>query len=75
MDTARCFRCGFTMRGRFVKGPPAACPACGFTRSAEVLARINAEKADAVAYAQKGFWGRLAHRVRRALKPKPEPIV
>ena len=75
MDTARCFRCGFTMRGAFRKGPPKACPACGFSRSGEVLARINAEKADAVAYAKRGFWGRLAHRVRRAVRPKPAPIV
>ena len=63
------------MRGTFRKGPPKACPACGFTRSAEVLARINAEKADAVAYAKKGFWGRLLHRLRRAVRPKPEAIV
>ncbi len=75
MDTARCYKCGFTMRGTFRKGPPKACPACGFTRSAEVLARINAEKADAVAYAKKGFWGRLMHRLRRAVRPKPVPIV
>ena len=63
------------MRGTFRKGPPKACPACGFTRSAEVLARINEEKADAVAYAKKGFWGRLLHRLRRAVRPKPEAIV
>ena len=63
------------MRGTFRKGPPKACPACGFTRSAEVKAQLEAHRAEAVAYAKKGFWGRLMHRVRRAVRPKPAPIV
>lgn len=37
MKNARCMRCGFTMRGRFTKGPPKSCPVCGFDKSQEIL--------------------------------------
>lgn len=75
METARCLRCGFTIRGVWRKGPPKACPACGFSRSDEVVARANAHKAEAAEYAKKNWFGRLLHRVRRVFRKREEPIV
>jgi predicted Zn-ribbon and HTH transcriptional regulator len=37
MTNARCMKCGFVLRGRFTKGPPKACPLCGFDKSQEIL--------------------------------------
>ena len=75
MDTARCYRCGFTMRGVFRKGPPAACPACGFSRSKEVVALMAQQKAEAAEYARKGFIGKVWHRVKRVFRKRQEAIV
>jgi ribosomal protein L37E len=58
MTTSRCLRCGFTMRGRFIKGPPKSCPVCGFDKSQEILnnmakAKIQ-EQRDVNSQLQKG---------------------
>ena len=44
MKNARCLKCGFTLRGMFKHGAPKACPACGFDRSNEVLAKMATAK-------------------------------
>ena len=75
MQKARCLKCGFTISGVWRKGPPKACPVCGFDRSDEVVARANAHKAEAAAYTNKNRFGRLMHRVGRVFRKREEPIV
>ena len=44
MKTARCLKCGFTMRGCFRKGAPKACPTCGYDKSQEDLRKMATAK-------------------------------
>ena len=75
MQKARCLKCGFTISGVWRKGPPKACPVCGFDRSDEVVARAKAHKAEAVEYAGKGAVGKMLHLAGKLFEKKEEPIV
>ena len=57
----------------FSKGPPAACPVCGFTKSKEVQAALNAHKAEQEAYGKMSWLGKLWFRVEKRFR-KPTLI-
>ena len=73
MATARCLKCNFTMQVPVSKGPPAACPACGFTKSKEVQAALNAHKAEQEAYCKMSWLGKLWFRFKKRFR-KPTLI-
>ena len=50
------------------KGPPAACPACGFTKSKEVQAALEANKAEQEAYSKMGLLGKAWFRIRKRFR-------
>lgn len=63
MQTARCYKCGLTIRGVWRHGPPAACPACGFSGSRDVLESIKREQDERLRYFKMGKWGRFWYQV------------
>ena len=76
MRNARCLKCGLVIQGVWRHGPPKACPACGFTRSDEVVARAKQHQDEAKAFAKKSRIGKMLHNMKKALFPKKEePII
>ena len=70
MTTAKCLKCGLVIKGVFRKGPPAACPACGFSGSQGVLDQMKAQREAQAAYLKKGKWGRLWYQLCLFVKNK-----